>query len=129
MGDFEQIREAAALAIGNVGDELTFPFSKTLEVIALCSANEIAVLGVELFLVRPDGHYASGFSVYELQEKQLWPTVRLADWPHYVSYNNALAEEWIRQDPPGPDYVYIFTTSSWREFQEIQAIKDSWGAL
>lgn len=123
MGDFEQIPGVAASAIGKVGDELTFPFPEVLKVIELCSANQIAVLGVELFLVKSDGHYASGSSDYDLKEKQKWPTVRLADWPEYVRYNNLLAEECVRRNPLGDEHVYVLTTSSWREFTEIQAVK------
>lgn len=125
MGDFERIQGIAETAIGKVGDELTFPFPEVLKVIELCSANRIAVLGVELFLVRPDGYYASGTSDYDLQEKQTWPVVQLADWPEYVRSNNSLAEECVRRNPRGDEQVYVLTTSSWREFCEIQAAKRS----
>lgn len=121
--DFEQIPGVASAVIGKVGDEPTFPFPEVLEVIKLCSANQIAILGVELFLVKPDGYYASGCSDYDLKEKQSWPLVRQADWPEYVRYNNALAEECVRRNPLGDDHVYVLTTSSWREFCEIQKMK------
>jgi len=123
MRDFERIPGVAAAAIGNVGDELTFPFPEVLSVIELCSANQIAVLGVEMFLVKPEGHYASGCSAYELQEKQRWPTVDSANWPQYATYNNALAGEFVRRNPLGDDHVYVLTTSSWRELCELQASK------
>jgi hypothetical protein len=121
--DFEQIPGVASAAIGKVGEEPTFPFPEVLEVIRLCSANGIAVLGVELFLVRPDGHYACGSSDYHLKEKQTWPLVRAADWPEYVTYNNALAEDYVRRNPLGDDHVYVLTTSSWKEFCAIQEMK------
>jgi hypothetical protein len=123
MSDFEHIQEIADAAIGSVGDELTFPFPEVLRIIELCSQNEIAVLGVELFLVKLDGYYASGCSDYDLQEKDKWPTVVLADWPEYVRYNNILAQECVRRNPLGDEHVYVLTTASWREFGEIQKIK------
>jgi hypothetical protein len=123
--DFQRIPGVAAAAIGEVGDEPTFAFPEVLEVVKLCSANQIAVLGVELFLVKPDGYYASGCSAYELYEKQRWSVVRLTEWPEYVRYNNALAEEFTRRNPLGDDHVYVLTTSSWREFCEIQLKKQS----
>jgi hypothetical protein len=121
--DFERIPGVAAAAIGKVGEELTFPFPEVLEVIRLCSTNEIAVLGVELFLVKDDGHYASGCSDYDLQEKQKWPLVQSAYWPEYVRYNNALAEESVRRNPLGDEHVYVLTTSSWTEFCKIQEMR------
>jgi hypothetical protein len=123
MADFEQIQEIADAAVGRVGSELTFPFPEVLNVIELCSASEIAVLGVELFLVKPDGYYACGSSDYDLKEKQKWPVVQLADWPEYVRYNNGLAKECVQRNPLGDEHVYVLTTSSWREFCEIQQAK------
>jgi len=121
--DFERIYEISNSAVGRVGNELTFPFPEVLKVIELCSADQIPVLGVEMFLVKADGYYASCCSVYGLQEKQKWPAVRLADWPEFVRENNVLAEEFVRRNPLGNEYVYVLTTSSWREFCEIQATK------
>jgi hypothetical protein len=60
MGDIDRIQGIAEMAGGKVGDELTFPFPEVLRVIGLCSTNQIAVLGVELFLVWPDGYHVSG---------------------------------------------------------------------
>ena len=121
--DFEQIPDVASAAIGKVGDEPIFPFPEVLGVIELCSSNQIAVLGVELFLAKPDGYYASGCSDYDLLENQRWPAVQLANWQEYVRQNNALAEECVRGNPLGDDHVYILTSSSWREFCENQDMK------
>jgi hypothetical protein len=38
----------------------------------------------------------------------------------YVKANNALAEEFVRLNPTGDDHVYVLTTVSWREFQEMK---------
>ena len=121
--DFEQIPGVAPAAIGKVGDEPIFPFPEVLGVIKLCSSNQIAVLGVELFLAKPDGYNASGCSDYDLLENRRWPTVQSANWPEYVTQNNALAEECVRRNPLGDDHVYILTTASWGEFCEIQDMK------
>ena len=121
--EFEQIPRVTLLAAGNVGDELTFAYPDVLEIIEACSANEIAVLGVEMFFVKPDGHYASGCSTYDLLEKQRWPAVQLPDWLEYVKFNNACGIEFVRQNPLGDDHVYILTTASWREYLEIETRK------
>src|SRR5690349_6747938 len=107
--DFEQIEGVAVTSIGKVGDEPTFPFPEVLTVIDLCSANEIAVLGVELFLVKSDGYYPSGCSVYDLEARNKWPRVSVPDWPEYVSYNNTLAKECVRKNPLGDEHVYVLT--------------------
>lgn len=121
--DFEQIPGVSSAAIGKVGDEPTFPFPEVLQVIKACSANQIAVLGVELFLVKPDGYYAFGCSDYDLDERQKWPQVLPATWPDYVRYNNSQAEDCVRRNPLGDDHVYILTTASWNEFRKIQEMK------
>lgn len=127
MSDFERIPRVAATATGKIGNELTFPYPEVLEIIELCSANQIAVLGVEVLVVKPDGYYASGCSDYDLQQKQKWPAVQLAEWSEYMRWNNVLAGEFVRRNALGDDHVYVLTTSSWREFCEIQAIKRTGG--
>ncbi len=117
--DFEQIPGVASAAIGKSGDEPTFPFPEVLEVIELCSATLIAVLGLEMFLLKLGAYYASGCSDYDLQEKYRWPTVSLADWPEYVKYNNALAAQVVRSNPLGADHFYVLTTASWRECGQL----------
>src|SRR5258708_27682589 len=50
--DFETLPCISSLAIGKMGDgELFFTFPEVLEVIGLCTTNQIAVLGLELFEV------------------------------------------------------------------------------
>ena len=70
--DFESITPIALAAIGTVGDELTFTYPKVLEVIRLCTANEIAVLGVELFEVRSGGYAWKSLSTYDQQFGKRW---------------------------------------------------------
>jgi hypothetical protein len=116
--DFELIPSIADAAIGAVGDEMTFSFPEVLEVIRLCSANHIAVLGVEVFEVRAEGYHTKNLSLYD-QEINGGPD-SVEGWPDYVKLNNGLAENFVHQNQKGDDHVYVLTTSSWREFRKIQ---------
>ncbi len=126
--DFKRIPGITATAIGTAGDEPTFSFPEILNVIKLCSANDIAVLGVEFFLTKPDGYHALGCSTYDLQQEKGWQLMQHSQWCEYVRRNNALAEEFVRQNPLGDDHVYLLTAASWAEFQEIQKSKRAGGA-
>jgi hypothetical protein len=117
---FEKIPSTTALANDRSTGELAFTFPEVVEAIQLCTSNEIAVLGVEIFVTRNGEYYASGCSTYELQLTQKWPEVRRHQWTDYTRENNILAEESVRSNPSGDDHDYILTTSSWREFCEIQ---------
>ena len=119
--DFESIQSIADAAIGAIGDELTFAFSRVLEVIALCTTNEIAVLGVEIFEVRSGGYSTVNLSTYE-QQMGSDPKQR-SDWADYVKANNVLADEFIRSNPTGDEHVYLLTTASWGEFCKIQEVR------
>lgn len=123
FGDFGVIPAVVEKSAGAFGDnELSFAFPEALEVIQLCSANEIAVLGVELFKVREDGLYQTEkLTDYDLRMKQDPSTQQ--EWPEYVRANNARAEEFVRQNPAGDDHVYVLTTSSWRELGRIKELK------
>jgi hypothetical protein len=122
--DFEQIPSIAALVNNNVTGEPAFTFPEVVEVITLCTANQIAVLGMEIFLIKDKQYYASGCSTYDLQVMRMWPAVQFCDWREYVTENNTLAEESVRSNPKGDEYVYVLTTSSWREFCTIQEARD-----
>jgi hypothetical protein len=98
-----------------------FAFPEVLDAIRLCYTKQIAVLGVELFKVREDGLYQTEkLTDHDLRMKQD-PTQQ--EWPEYVSANNALAEEFVRQNRAGDDHVYVLTTSSWRELDQIKELK------
>jgi hypothetical protein len=121
-GDFELIPGIVAASVGRTGDELTFTFPEVLGVIKLCSINQIAVLGPDLFKLCSDGLYQTEkLSGYHLEIKK--HPQRIEEWPEYVKTNNTLAEEFIRQNPAGDDHVYILTTASWREFCKIQEMR------
>jgi hypothetical protein len=126
MGEFEQISGIAAAAVSRVGNELAFTFPDVLHVVKICTQHEVAVLGIELFEVHTDGYSTKRLSLYshdQSAQQQLNRTLQESGWQGYVGASNALAEEFIRQNPTGDEHVYLLTTSSWREFREIQKIK------
>lgn len=120
--DIENVQPILILANTSLDGELAFTYPEIIEAIHLCTANEIAVLGVEMFLVRDGGYYASGSSTYDLQMNK-WDEAAPEQWGQCVAENNMLAEESIRRNPAGDDHVYLLTTASWREFCVIQKMK------
>jgi hypothetical protein len=123
INDYTQIPAIAALATGVTGSELTFTFPEVLEAIKLCTSEQIAVLGVEVFKVRAGGYYTENLSVYDLKPELKRGPENKEGWVDYVRANNALAEDFISQNPAGDDHVYILTTSSWGEFCKIPEIR------
>jgi hypothetical protein len=120
----ETVEAIAARANGrDPGGDLVFTFPEVIEVIELCAANQIAVLGVEVFLLKNSLFYASGCSTYDIELSKRWPNVRKSDWEKYVADNNRHAEEFVRLDPRGDDQVYVLTSASWEEHEEIRALR------
>jgi hypothetical protein len=118
--DIETIGSIVAVASDkSVSGELGFLYPDVLEAIRLCTINGIAVLGVELFQVRGELFHTVKMSGYELPDPR-------QDWGNYVSANNAFAEEFVRLNPAGDDHIYVLTSSSWREFCEVQELKKGW---
>ncbi|MBZ2187424.1 MAG: hypothetical protein K7J46_22205 [Bryobacter sp.] len=118
ISDLETIGPIAEIANGiTIGGELGFAFPDVLAAVKLCTANDIAVLGVEIFLVRGEAYETIKMSSYEIENQE---------WKAYVEANNALAEDFIGSNPSGDDQIYVLTTSSWREFCEIQNQKRAW---
>ncbi len=113
--DLERVPTIVAAARGAVGDELAFTYPEVLEVIRLCTASGIAVLGVEVFVVRPEGFQTEHLSIYDQHMKQ-GAEVQKSEWINYVAENNRDADEFVRLHPSGDDHVYVLTTASWAEF-------------
>src|SRR5437764_2095550 len=119
MTDLEQVESIVGAASGRtIGNELTFAFPEVSEVIGLCTQNEIAVLGVEVLDVRPDGYYTKSLSVYDL--KMGSGPKRRDGWIDYVHANNTLADKFVKSNPFGDDHIYVLTAASWREFQQLK---------
>jgi hypothetical protein len=118
--DFELIPPIADLVSDKTTGEPAFTFPDVIEVIRLCTANQIAVLGVEIFLINEANYYASGCSTYDLQISRRWPEVPISEWHRYVAENNSLAENSVRSNPTGDDHLYILTTASRSEFCKLK---------
>ena len=117
MNDIESISSIVSVANDkSVSGELGFSYPDVLDAIGLCTINSIAVLGVELFQVRGDLFDTIKMSGYELPDPH-------QDWSDYVAANNALAEEFVKLNPSGDDHIYVLTSSSWREFCQVQEVK------
>jgi len=105
---------------------LNFTFPEVLDVIRMCTGNDIAVLGVDVFEVRADGYLTKQLSAYSYGQKaqqELDDKLRDQGWSSYVGASNELAGRFVREHPTGDDHVYVLTTSSWREFCVIQEMK------
>lgn len=115
ISDLEAIGPIAAIANGKtVGGEMGFAFPDVLDAVRLCTANGMAILGVEIFHVRGGTYETTKMSAYEIEDQE---------WEAYVLTNNLLAEGFIGANPSGDEHIYVLTTSSWREFCEIQKMK------
>ncbi len=120
---FEKIPGIEAATIGSPDSELMFGYPRVLGVIALCATNEIAVLGLELFEVRPDGYVTLNYSGYDQGVAMHKRPPNPEDWAAYVLENNGRAEEFVREHPAVDAQVYILTTVSWNEFYELPGSK------
>lgn len=117
--DLEQVESIVRAASGKtIGNELAFTFPEVAEVIRRCTENEIAVLGVEIFEVRPNGYFTKNLSDYD-QHMGSGPKQQ-AGWADYVRANNSLAGEFVKLNPTGDDHVYVLTAASWRAFREMK---------
>lgn len=121
MGEFyRKIPGIEAAAAGALGNELTFGFPAVLDVVVLCTANEVAILGLELFEVRQEGYITKNYSLYDLEENLRHGPSTKEGWAVYVNKNNTRADEFVRQYPAQERQVYILTASSWEEFCDLK---------
>lgn len=110
MTDNETLGPILGLAHGRtIGGEPAFTFPDVLSALSACTANEIAVLGVELFTSHPEGYRTEGISTYEVH------LVRQS-WHDFVVQNNGLAAQFVRENHGGDDHFYLLTASGEREF-------------
>ncbi len=119
MNDIERISSIVSVANNkSVSGELGFSFPDVFEAIRLCTTNDIAVLGIEIFQVCGDSFNTIKMSAYDLPDPH-------QGWHDYVDANNTLAKEFCRLSPMGDDHIYVLTASSWREFCKIHGMKKS----
>ena len=110
MGDLEMIPSATSAALRRDSGELVFTLERAVEVAQACTASGIAVLGIEVFP-------GLNVSTYDLHMKD---PANEKYWPGYVRTNNALAEDFLRNNSAPSSSECILTTASWREFREIK---------
>jgi hypothetical protein len=71
ISDLQTVEQIVAIAHGKtMGDELGFAFPDVLEAIKLCTVHRIAVLGVEIFLVRGETYETIRMSAYEIEDQE-----------------------------------------------------------
>jgi hypothetical protein len=113
MDNLQTLRAVLPLAHGKtIGGEPAFVFPEVLDVLALCTKHEIAVLGVEMFKANPDGYSTEGISVYDIQRSD-------ESWPEFVARNNSLAVDFVEQNRGGDDHFYLLTASSEAEYPKL----------
>jgi hypothetical protein len=112
MGDLERVLpdELMRAAVSS-GEELLLPYSEALKAIAIASANQIAILGVELFEVKAGWFQALGCSDYKF--------LLAGPWSGFVAVNNVEAERCIREHSLSQNQGYILTSTSQREFASL----------
>jgi len=111
MSDLEVIPAVASAVLRKMPNgELVFTVARAAGVIEACTSSGIAVLGVEVF---------PGLNVSTYDQHLKVPASENY-WPGYVRTNNALAEDFLRKNPASSSDECILSTTSWREFCEIQ---------
>jgi hypothetical protein len=118
--DLNKIESIASAAHATVGNELAFTYPEVLDVVRQCTAHGIAVLGVEVFVVRPEGYQTEHLSTYDLYMQR---AVQKSEWASYVAGNNLHASEFVSTHPSGDDHVYVLTTASWTEFRATKLMR------
>jgi hypothetical protein len=92
------------------GSELALLFQDSLQVISCADNRQIAVLGVESFLARPDGLLVTGYSGYGFSFDG-------EDWTGFVEINNLHAMKFVEGQVDREKYHYILTATSRREYK------------
>lgn len=90
--------------------ELIFAVGRAVELVQALTLSGIAILGVEVF----PGLNASTYDQY------LKSPADERFWSGYVKTNNALAEDFLKNNPAAATDECILTTASWREFCDIR---------
>jgi|SRR5580704_12966377 hypothetical protein len=113
MDDFDAILspEISATAVRS-GNEWLIPLPQTKVAIGLATKHQIAVLGVEVLRVLPDGLGVEGYSGYEFRVED--------DWVKFVSRNNEAAFQYVVEHEFGNGYGYVLTTTSAKEFEALR---------
>ncbi len=115
MENLQTLKAVLPYAHGKtIGGEPAFVCPEVMDVLALCTKHEIAVLGVELFKARTDGYSTEGISVYDIP-------LRDQSWAEFVAQNNSLALEFVKNNQGGDDHFYLLTASLQAEYPSLQS--------
>ena len=106
----EEIR-LRAVAIGN---ELILSYDDALTAIGVATEQEIAVLGFDSGEVLEDGFQVLDYTGYDIN------VPFTGDWKAYVGAMNVEAESWIKEHRLDKNHGYILSSTSQREFDELQ---------
>jgi hypothetical protein len=94
------------------GSELALLFQDSLRVISCAAEQQIAVLGVESFLARPDGLLVTGYSGYGFSFDG-------EDWTGFAEINNLHAMKFVEGQADREKYHFILTATSRREYENL----------
>jgi len=108
MSDIETVPSIMSASLRRDSGTLVFTVGRAMEVIHDCTTSGIAVLGVEVF----PGFNVSTYDVEDPADEK--------HWLGYVRTNNALAEDFLRNNPASSTDECILTNASWQEFCEIK---------
>jgi hypothetical protein len=95
-----------------IGNELILSYEDALAAVGIATEHQIAVLGFEAGEVQRDGFQVVDYNGYEFKFS--------GDWSAFVRMNNTEAERWITEHRFGKNHGYIVTSTSEREFAELQ---------
>jgi hypothetical protein len=101
-----------------VGDEWVIPFPHVVAAIEAASRSAIAVLGVEVFELLPDGIRLDVMSGYDFRDS--------TDWDVFVARCNDAAKQFVTNNTRPDGYGYILTATSEREHEELGKLRLSW---
>jgi hypothetical protein len=93
-------------------NEWLFCFRDAKSMINKATEASIAVLGLEIFRVSPDGLETVHYNGYEF---------KCDDWKDFVEENNRAANEYVDANVYGDGYVYVLSSTSEREFKALTA--------
>jgi hypothetical protein len=103
-----EVRDRSILS----GSEFALPFQDSLRVISCARERQIAVLGVESFLARPDGLLVIGYSGYDFSFDG-------KDWTGFVETNNLHAMKFVEGQVDREKYHFTLTATSRREYENL----------
>ncbi len=94
-----------------IGNEYAIPYPEVLEAIQIATGKEIAILGVEVFIIVEDGLQCDRFSGYDFELE--------GEWVSFVRTNNDHALREIDAVAHHSATRFVLTTASKSEYQEL----------